>query len=196
MTNPISEDAPPPYEEPETGRWTIDGVHSFVSFSVLHMNVSYARGAAVGPTGTITIAPNLLDSSVQATIDASTLTTLNSVRDAKMRGSELLDVDRYRTIDFVSTGMWSSGENYYELGGQLTIHGVTKDVSLDLVFNGVVTDTWGKRRLGVTATTELSRDDFGAGEWGHSLLPGGGFMVPHHLKVTLDIEATRDEGAA
>jgi hypothetical protein len=75
----------------------------------------------------------------------------------------------------------------------LTIHGVTKDVSLDLVFNGVVTDTWGKRRLGVTATTELCRDDFGAGEWGHVLLPGGGFMVPRHLKVTLDIEATKEE---
>jgi YceI-like domain len=92
--------------------------------------------------------------------------------------------------------LWSSGENYFELGGRLTIHGVTKDVSLDLVFNGVVTDTWAKRRLGVTATTELSRDDFGAGEWGHVHLPGGGFMVPHHLKVTLDIEATKDEEEA
>jgi len=195
MTNPISEDAPAHYQDPEPGRWTIDAVHSFVSFTVLHMNVSYARGMAVGPSGTITIAPNVLDSSVEATIDASTLTTLNPVRDAKMRGPELLDVDRYGTIDFVSTGLWSSGENYYELGGQLTIHGVTRDVSLDLVFNGVVTDTWGKRRLGVTATTELSRDDFGAGEWGHVLLLGGGFMVPHHLKVTLDIEATKDEEA-
>jgi polyisoprenoid-binding protein YceI len=196
MTNPTSEDAPAPYQHPVPGRWTIDAVHSFVSFSVLHMNVSYARGVAVGPAGTITIAPNLLDSSVEATIDASTLTTLNPGRDAKMRGSDLLDVDRYGTIDFVSTGVWSSGENYYELGGQLTIHGVTKYVSLDLVFNGVVTDTWGKRRLGVTATTELSRDDFGVGEWGHVLLPAGGFMVPHRLKVTLDIEATKDEEAA
>jgi hypothetical protein len=78
----------------------------------------------------------------------------------------------------------------------LTIHGITRDVSLDLVFNGVVTDTWGKQRLGVTATTELSRDDFGAGEWGHDVLPGGGFMVPHRLKVTLDIEATKDEESA
>ncbi len=196
MTSPPSHDAPPLYEEPEPGRWTIDAVHSFVSFSVLHMNVSHARGIAVGPTGTITIAANLLDSSVEATIDASTLTTLNPVRDAKMRGSELLDVDRYPTIDFVSTGLWSSGENYYELGGQLTIHGVTKNVSLDLVFNGVVTDTWGMRRLGITATTEVARDDFGAGEWGHVLMPGGGFMVPHDLKVTLDIEATKDEEAA
>ena len=57
MTNPTSEDAPPPYEDPEPGRWTIDPVHSFVSFGVLHMNVSYARGMAVGPAGTITIAP-------------------------------------------------------------------------------------------------------------------------------------------
>ena len=193
MNDPTSAETATVYEEPEPGRWTIDAVHSFVSFTVLHMNVSYARGMAVGPSGTITIAPDLLDSSVEATIDVSTLTTLNPVRDAKMRGPELLDVERYPTIDFVSTGLWSSGENHYELGGRLTIHGVTKDVSLDLVFNGVVTDTWGKRRLGVTATTELSRDDFGAGEWGHVLLPGGGFMVPHHLNVTLDIEATKDE---
>src|ERR1700722_301764 len=98
MTNPMSEDAPPRYEDPEPGRWTIDAVHSFVSFSVLHMNVSYARGVAVGPTGTITIAANLLDSSVEAMIDASTLTTLNGDRDAKMRGLDLLDVDRYKTI--------------------------------------------------------------------------------------------------
>jgi len=193
MTNPQSEDAPSPSEGPEPGRWTIDSVHSFVSFTVLHMNVSYARGMAVGPSGTITIAPDLLDSSVEATIDVASLTTLNPVRDAKMRGPELLDVERYPTIDFVSMGLRSSGEDRYELDGRLTIHGVTKDVALDLVFNGVLTDTWGKRRLGVTATTELSRDDFGAGEWGHVLLPGGGFMVPRRLTVTLDIEATRDE---
>jgi polyisoprenoid-binding protein YceI len=196
MTDPTSEEAVILYEEPEPGLWTIDTVHSFVSFNVLHMSVSYARGIAIGPAGTITIAPDLLESTVEATIDASTLTTLNPVRDAKMHGPELLDVERYPTIDFVSTGLWASGENYYELSGRLTIHGVTKDVSLDLIFNGVVTDTWGKRRLGVTATTELSRNDFGAGEWGHMLLPGGGFMVPHHLKVTLDIEATKDEEEA
>jgi polyisoprenoid-binding protein YceI len=196
MNDPTSEGAIAVYDNPEPGRWTIDAVHSFVSFNVLHMSVSYARGIAVGPAGTITIAPDILESTVEATIDASTLTTLNRVRDAKMHSPELLDVDRYPTIDFVSTDLWSSGENYFELGGRLTIHGVTKDVSLDLVFNGVVTDTWAKRRLGVTATTELSRDDFGAGEWGHVHLPGGGFMVPHHLKVTLDIEATKDEEEA
>jgi polyisoprenoid-binding protein YceI len=193
MNDPSPEEAITIYEYPEPGRWTIDAIHSFVSFNVLHMKVSYARGIAVGPAGTITIAPDLLESTVEATIDASTLTTLNPVRDAKMHGSELLDVERYPTIDFVSTGLRASGENYYELRGRLTIHGVTKDVSLDLIFNGVVTDTWGKRRLGVTATTEISRDDFGAGEWGHVLLPSGGFMVPHHLKVTIDIEATKDE---
>jgi polyisoprenoid-binding protein YceI len=196
MNDPTSEETITVCEDPEPGRWTIDAVHSFVSFKVLHMSVSYARGIAVGPAGTITIEPDVLDSAVEATIDASTLTTLNPVRDAKMHGRDLLDVERYPTIDFASTGLFSSGENYYELSGRLTIHGVTKDVSLDLVFNGVVTDARGKRRLGVTARTELSRDDFGAGEWGHVLLPGGGFMVPHHISVTLDIEATKAEEAA
>ena len=108
----------------------------------------------------------------------------------------ILDLDRYPTIEFVSTGLWSTGENYYELGGLLTLRGVTKDVSLDLVFNGVVTDTWGKRRLGVAARTELSRDDFGAGGSGHVVVAGGGFMVAHGLKVTLDVEATKDGEAA
>jgi polyisoprenoid-binding protein YceI len=196
MNDPTSEEAITVYADPEPGRWTIDAVHSFVSFTIWHMSISHARGMAVGPAGTITVEPDLLESTVDATIDASTLTTLNPVRGAKMHGPELLEVERYPTIHFVSTGLFPSGENYYELTGRLTIHGVTKDVSLDLVFNGVVTDTWGKRRLGVTATTELSRDDFGAGEWGHVLLPGGGFMVPHHLKVTLDIEATKEEEEA
>jgi polyisoprenoid-binding protein YceI len=190
MSDPTSEEPITLYEDHESGRWTIGPIHSFVSSNVLHMKVSYARGIAVGPAGTITIAPDLLESTVEATIDAS---TLNPVRDAKMHGPEPLDVERYPTIDFVSTGLWASGENYYELGGRLTIHAVTKDVSLDLVFNGVVTDACGKRRLGVTATTQLRRDDFGAGEWSHVLLPGGVFMVPHHLKVTLDIEATKEE---
>jgi polyisoprenoid-binding protein YceI len=196
MKDPTAEEEKAVYDNPEPGRWTIDVVHSFVSFNIWHMSISHARGMAVGPAGTITVQPDLLESSVEATIDASTLTTLNPVRDAKMHGPELLDVERYPTIEFVSTGLFSSGENYYEVSGQLTIHGVTKDVSLDLVFNGIVTDTWGKRRLGVTATTELSREDFGAGEWGHVLLPGGGFMVPHHLRVTLDIEATKEEEEA
>jgi polyisoprenoid-binding protein YceI len=190
-----SEDERPGNDElPEPGRWVIDPVHSFVTFSVWHLAVAHARGMATGPSGVITISPELLDSSVEASIDAGTLTTLHPVRDAKLRGPELLEVDRFASIDFVSTGMWPAGEHYYELGGRLSLHGVTRDISLDLVLNGVVADTWGKRRLGVTASTELSREDFGVGAWGRVVLPAGGFMVPGRVKVTLDIEATRDDG--
>lgn len=180
------------YEPPEPGTWLIDPVHSFVTFNVLHMAVSFARGMAAGPTGVITIEPDLLDSRVEAQIDASSLTTLNALRDSKVHGPELLDVSNFAFITFVSSGLWSSGENLYELAGDLTLHGVTKTISLDLVLNGVVLDTWGKRRLGLTATTELARDDFGVGEWGHVPLRAGGFMVPSRVKVTLDIEATKE----
>ena len=178
---------------PEPGSWKIDPVHSFVTFRVWHQAVSFARGIAAGPKGVITIAPDLLDSSVRASIDASSLTTLHPLRDAKMRGSELLDVDRFPSIDFVSTGLWATGEHYYELGGRLTLHGLTKDVSLDLAFNGVVQDSFGKQRLGVTATTSLARADFGVGDWGHVPLVLGGFMLPDRVEVTLDIEATKDD---
>jgi polyisoprenoid-binding protein YceI len=184
------------YESPESGTWIIDPVHSFVTFSVLHMAVSFARGMAAGPFGVITVGRDLLDSRVEAHIDASTLTTLNPLRDSKVLGPDLLDVSNFATIDFVSTRLWTSGENFYELSGDLTIHGVTKNVSLDLILNGVVLDTWGNRRLGITATTELSRDDFGVGEWGHVPLRAGGFMVPSRVKVTLDIEATKEAESA
>jgi polyisoprenoid-binding protein YceI len=187
-----SEDRPGLHEHPEPGAWTIDPVHSFVTFRVWHQAVSYARGMAAGPTGIITITPDLLDSSVQASIDASSLTTLHPVRDAKVRGDEVLGTARFPSIDFVSTGLWSTGEHYYELGGQLSLHGMTRDISLDLAFNGVVEDNWGKRRLGVTAKAGLARDDFGVGSWGHVPLVVGGFMVPDRVDVTLDIEATKD----
>jgi len=175
------------------GSWTIDGMHSFVTFSVAHFTVSFARGMAAGPTGVITIAPDLLDSSVAASLDASTVTTLNPVRDAKIQGPEVLDAARFKTIDFLSTALRVSGDNTYELDGRLTLHGVSKDVTLELVFNGVIVDTWGKRRLGLTARTELSRDEFGSGEWGRVPLSAGGFMVPNRVEVTLDIEATKDD---
>ena len=196
MTDPPAPQATPATAIiPEPGIWIIDPVHSFVSFRVWHQAVSYARGMAAGPTGVITIEADLLDSGVVATIDATTITTLHPVRDAKVRGIEVLDVERFPRIEFTSTGLSLSEQNRYAMGGRLNMHGITKQVSLDLAFNGVVEDNWGKPRLGVTANADLVRNDFGIGSWGNVALKAGGFMVPGRVEVTLDIEATRDDGA-
>ena len=178
---------------PPSGSWTIDSVHSFVEFAVEHFTVAFARGIAAGLTGTIIVSDDLVASSVQASIDASTLTTANASRDEKIKGPDVLDIERFPTIDFISRTLRPVSSERYALDGDLTMHGVTRSVTLDLKVNGVVTDTWGKTRLGLTATTDLKRSEFGAGEWGHRALAGGGFMVPDALIVTLEIEATHDE---
>jgi polyisoprenoid-binding protein YceI len=177
---------------PEPGSWTIDSMHSFVTFTVEHFTVNLARGLASGPAGTIRIAPDLLSSAVNATIDVATLTTGNALRDEKVLGPDVLDVATYPTIEFASRALTESAPGSYALAGDLTIHGVTRPVTLDLVLRGVITDTWGKTRLGLTATAEIKRSDFGVLKFGHVPLAAGGFMVPDTVRVALDIEATRD----
>jgi len=177
---------------PEPGSWTIDSMHSFVTFTVEHFTVALARGLASGPTGTIRIAPDLLSSSVTAAIDAATITTGNALRDEKVLGPDVLDVGSYPTIDFASRALTEVKPGRYALQGDLTIHGVTKPVTLDLVVRGVITDTWGKTRLGLAATGEIARSDFGVLKFGHVPLAAGGFMVPDSVRIALDIEATRE----
>lgn len=177
---------------PEPGTWTIDSMHSFVTFTVEHFTVALARGLASGPAGTIQISSDLLSSSVIASIDAATITTGNAMRDEKVLGPDVLDVASYPTIDFSSRALTKSSLGRYALEGDLTIHGVTRPATLDLVLHGVVTDTWGKTRLGLTATAEIKRSNFGVLKFGHVPLAAGGFMVPDAVRITLDVEATRD----
>lgn len=177
---------------PEPGSWTIDSMHSFVTFTVEHFTVNLARGLASGPSGTIHIAPDLLSSSVTATIDVATLTTGNSMRDERVLGPDVLDVATYPTIEFSSRALTSSRPGGYALTGDLTIHGEMRPITLDVVLRGVITDTWGKNRLGLTATGEIKRSDFGVLKFGHVPLAAGGFMVPDAVRVALDIEATHD----
>jgi polyisoprenoid-binding protein YceI len=191
MTETASKDAAPT-TVPEPGNWTIDSMHSFVTFTVEHFTVNLARGLASGPAGTIRIAPDLRSSAVNATIDVATLTTGNALRDERVLGPDVLDVATYPTIEFSSRALTESATGSYELAGDLTIHGVTRPVTLDLVLRGVITDTWGKARLGLTATAEIKRSDFGVLKFGHVPLAAGGFMVPDTVRVALDIEATRD----
>lgn len=179
-------------ERPAAGSWTIDGVHSVVTFALEHFTVAVARGIAAGPTGTITIGEDLAASSVTASIDARTLTTANAVRDGKIHGPDVLDVESHPTIDFASKALRLEGGGSRLLDGELTLRGVTRPVTLEVAYRGTVTDVWGKERMGMTVTTEIRRSDFGAGEWGRVALAGGGFMVPDTVRVTMEIEATFD----
>jgi polyisoprenoid-binding protein YceI len=168
------------------GTWTIDPVHSEVGFSVRHLMVSKVRGSFKTFEGAITIAESPLDSKVEATIDASSVETRDVNRDTHLRSADFFEVEKHPQITFVSTSVKPAGRNY-ELTGDLTIHGVTRSVDLDLEFNGVNADPWGGQRAGFSAETEISRGDYGI-EF-NMPLDGGGVVVGDKIKIMLEVEA-------
>ena len=168
------------------GTWTIDPVHSEVGFSVRHLMVSKVKGTFKTFEGAITIAENPLDSKVEATIDASSVNTGEENRDNHLRSSDFFNVESHPKITFVSTAVRPTGSDFV-VTGDLSIHGTTRSVDLDLEFNGVGPDPWGGTRAGFSASTEISRGDFGI-EF-NMPLDGGGVVVGDKVKITLEIEA-------
>lgn len=167
-----------------TGTWTIDPIHSDVSFTVRHLGVSKVRGQFNTFNGEIVTAENPLDSTVTATIDAGSFHTRQEQRDAHVKGEDFLHTDEHPEVKFVSTGVRQNGEEFL-LDGDLTIRGVTKPVTLELEINGFAEGMDGAPVLGISARTEINRKDFG--------VHGGaaGALVSDKIQVALEIEAGR-----
>ncbi len=168
------------------GTWAIDPVHSEVGFSVRHMMVSKVRGKFSAFEGTITTPDNPLESSVEATIDLSSITTGNEQRDAHLRSSDFFDVESHPQITYRSTGVRAENRDYL-LDGQLTILGVTRPITLAIELNGIGPDAYGGTRAGFTATGEINRSDFGV-NW-NAAIEGGGVVVSDKVALSLEIEA-------
>ncbi|MFC4002404.1 YceI family protein [Prauserella oleivorans] len=165
------------------GTWAIDPVHSEVSFVTRHLGVSKVRGRFTEFEGQIVTGEDITGSSVTATIQASSLHTKNEQRDAHVKGEEFLDVERFPTLSFRSTGIRAEGERYV-IDGELTLHGVTKPVSLQAELGGFGDGmTEGSKVLGVEATTEISRSDFEVG----TQFPTA--VVSDKVTIQLEIEA-------
>lgn len=169
------------------GTWTIDPAHSDVSFAVRHMMVSKIRGSFKSFDGEIVVADDLTTSSVNATIGVNSFDTGNADRDAHIRSADFLDIERYPTMTFRSTRVRPS-DDHYLVDGELTLHGVTRPLTLEMEVGGVTTDPYGNLRLGLSATTEINRRDFGIDIT--MPLEAGGVVVGDKVKITLDVEAT------
>ena len=176
------------------GTWRIDPVHSDISFTVRHMMVSKVRGRFGTFEGEIVTAPDPLDSSVTATIDLGSVDTNNPQRDAHIRSSDFFAVDAHPTMTFRSTRIRPAGDGLYVVDGELTLRGITRELSLDLEFNGFGPDPYGGTRAGFSATTELNRRDFGIDI--DMPLDGGGVVVGDKVSVSLEIEAVLEAPAA
>ncbi|MBA3974719.1 MAG: protein yceI precursor [Candidatus Solibacter sp.] len=174
--------------------YTIDSAHSSAQFSVRHLMVSNVKGEFNKMAGAITW--NEADPaavSIDATIDVNTISTREPKRDEHLRSADFFDAAKYPSITFKSAKAWKSGSKWM-VAGNLTLHGVTKPVTLTLDGpTAEMKDPWGMLRRGATATTTINRKDFGLG-W-NKALETGGVMVGEDVQITLDIAATRKPAA-
>jgi len=162
--------------------WKIDPAHSAAQFSVRHLGISTVRGAFTKVSGSAQFdEANPGKSSVQATIDAASVDTRVEMRDKDLRSPNFLDVEKYPTITFQSKKAEAAGQGKLKVTGDLTIHGVAKEVVLDVDGpSAAMKDPWGNMRRGASATTKINRKDFGVN--------GAPAAVGDEITITLDIE--------
>ncbi|HEX7276017.1 MAG TPA: YceI family protein, partial [Acidimicrobiales bacterium] len=134
-----------------TGTWTIDPSHSAIEFSVRHLMIAKVKGAFKSFSGSVTVPEDPYQASVQVSIDPTSIDTGDAGRDNHLRSADFFEVEKYPVAEYVSSSVRPQGEGYV-VDGQLTLHGVTRPVTLDLEFNGVGGDPWGNTRAGFTAT--------------------------------------------
>jgi polyisoprenoid-binding protein YceI len=168
------------------GTYTIDPGHSDVAFTVRHRMVSTVRGHFTRFQGELALAPDPLASSVTAIIELSSIDTNNPQRDDDLRSANFFETDTYPTMTFRSTGIRHS-EDGFDVDGELSLHGVTRPVTLALDVNGFTRDPYGGTRAGFSATTELNRGDFGIST--NIPMDGGGVVIGDRIQVFIEIEA-------
>ncbi|BDG02768.1 YceI family protein [Anaeromyxobacter oryzae] len=141
--------------------WNLDPVHTQTTFGVRHLVISTVRGEFKKTSGVVMLdEQDPTKSSVEATIDATTINTREDKRDADLKSPNFLDVQKYPTITFKSTKVVKDGDRY-KVTGDLTIHGVTKPAVLDATLSPEVKDPWGGTRRGIQASTKINRQDYG-----------------------------------
>ncbi len=168
--------------------WQIDPMHSAAQFSVRHMGISTVRGAFSKVSGTVQYDPDdVSKSSMDVAIDAASIDTRVEPRDNDLRSDHFFDTQKYPTITFKSKRVEAAGAGKLKVTGDLTIHGVTKEVVLDV--DGPtkpIKDPRGNLHMGASATTSIDRMDFG--------VKSAGTMVGHDIAITIDAELTRPSG--
>ena len=166
--------------------WEIDPAHSSSGFAVRHMMVSTVRGSFGKTTGTVTYdGKDASTLKVDATIDATTINTGVEKRDGHLKSPDFFDVEKFATITFKSTKAEKAADGKLKVTGDLTMHGVTKSVTLDVEVTPEVKTPMGPR-VGATATTTINRKDFGLG-W-NKVIEAGGVAVGEEVKITIDVE--------
>ena len=177
-------------------QWQIDPVHSVAHFSVRHLMISNVRGEFTKVSGNAVLDPtDPSKSTVEVIIDATSIDTREPQRDEHLRSADFLDVANHPTITFRAKKITPAGADHYKVTGDLTIRGVTRDVTFDVEGPATpVKDPYGNIRTGVSATAKINRKDFGL-VW-NALTEAGGVMVGDEVSLTFDAELIQQSAAA
>jgi polyisoprenoid-binding protein YceI len=175
---------------PEAGTYTLDQGHTTVEFIGRHLMITKVRGRFTGFGGRIVIGDTPEQSSVEVTIDASSVHSGDDSRDAHLRSPDFLDVEAHPAIGFRSTGVELGRDGTARVTGDLTIKGVTRPVTLAVEFDGAQSDPWGGRRLGFSASAEINREDWGL-TW-NVALETGGVLVSKKIRLEFNVEAVAE----
>ena len=175
-----------------TGTYTLDPAHTRIGFVARHAMVTKVRGSFDEFAGTAVLdGTNPANSRVEVTIEAASIDTRNAQRDEHLRGNDFLAMQEYPKITFASTGVRQAGETTFEVTGDLTIKGVTNEITIPFEFEGAAKDPFGNERVGFEGSVTINRRDYGV-TW-NAALEGGGVLVSD--KVTLEFEISAIKSA-
>jgi polyisoprenoid-binding protein YceI len=175
--------------------WKLDSAHSSAQFSVKHMMISNVKGEFSNVTGTVEYDPsNVEKTKVDATIDTTTINTREANRDTHLKSADFFDVEKFPTMSFKSKRVADVAPGKFKLIGDLTLHGVTKEVTLDVDGPSKPIMLKGNAHMGAEATTTIDRKDFGI-VWNKNM-DGGGVVVGESIPITIDIEMVKQNKVA
>ncbi|MDR4493650.1 MAG: YceI family protein [Nitrospirales bacterium] len=175
----------------EMSKWNVDHDHSTIGFQVAHMVVSKTNGKFTEYTGVVEMDPEAMEfESIEAMIQTESVTTDHQKRDEHLRSPDFFDVKAFPTMTYKMKSYKKTEENYTAVG-ELTLLGVTKEITLEGSFNGVAQDPWGNTRAGFTAEGTINRKDFGMKF--SKLLDNGGLVVGDEVTIKLEIEVIKEK---
>jgi polyisoprenoid-binding protein YceI len=173
-----------------TNKWNIDAAHSGINFSIRHLVVSKVRGRFGKYSGSLNLdEQDLTRSSVEATIDVSSIDTGTSQRDDHLRSADFFDATKFPEMRFRSKRFEKLSDDHYRVTGELTIRDLTREVSLDVEYGGQAKDPWGNERVGFVARTHIDRKEFGLG-W-NQVLEAGGVLVGERVDIELEVQGVK-----
>ncbi len=171
-------------------KWVLDPTHSEIIFKVKHLMITNVKGEFRSFTAHVNSQGiDFSKATVNATIDATSVFTNNDDRDAHLRSADFFDAENYKTLTFDGASFTKLDDDNYQLKGNLTIKGITKEIALEVEFGGINKDPWGNEKAGFSLTGKINRKDWGL-NW-NAALEAGGVLVSDDVKINAEIQLVK-----